>query len=347
MKRAICFLSRNFDLHLLMTSAIAGLILFLTASAFAVGTVKVDGSSTVFPVTEAVAEEFQSSMRGKVRVTVGISGTGGGFKKFCRGEIDVQNASRPIQGSEMTACKNSQVRFYELPVAFDAIAIVVNPKNTWLTEISAEQLKKMWEPAAQGKITKWNQIDPQWPNETIRLFGPGSDSGTFDYFTEAIVGKSKMSRGDYTASEDDNIIVQGVSKDRYALGYFGLAYAEENKSKVKVLPVIGGAKSPKKNAAVFPTKQTVESGEYFPLARPIFIYVSEASYKKPEVADFTKFYLKNAPELVPAVKYIALPTKAYALGQEILNKGKLGTKFGGHSEIGLKIEELMKKEGTL
>jgi len=347
MSRMFRHLSKYFDINLLTTSVIAAVLLLLTANAFAQNTVKVDGSSTVFPVTEAVAEEFQSTQKGKVRVTVGISGTGGGFKKFCRGETDVQNASRPIQTSEMEDCKKNNIKYYELPVAFDAIALVVNPKNTWLKEITVDELKKIWEPAAQGKITKWNQVNPKWPDQPLRLFGPGSDSGTFDYFTEAVVGKSKMSRGDYTASEDDNIIVQGVSKDKNALGYFGLAYAEENKSKLKVVPVIGGDKSPKKGAAVLPNKQTVESGDYFPLARPIFIYVNEASYKKPEVADFTKFYLKNASSLVPSVKYIALPPKAYTLGQEHLDKGKMGTKFGGHSEVGMKIEELMKKEGTL
>lgn len=348
MNRAVRKVSQYVDLHLLTTSLIAALVLLVTASAFAQApTIKVDGSSTVFPVTEAVSEEFQAAQRGKVRVTVGISGTGGGFKRFCRGETDVQNASRPIQSAEMEACKKTGIKYFELPVAFDAIALVVNPKNDWLKEITVEELKKIWSPEAQGKITKWSQVNPKWPDQPMRLFGPGSDSGTFDYFTEAIVGKSKMSRGDYTASEDDNIIVQGVSKDQYALGYFGLAYAESNKSKVKVLPIVGGDKSPKKNMAVMPTKETVENGSYFPLARPVFIYVNEASYKKPEVAEFTKFYLKNAPTLVPDVKYIALPAKAYTLGEEILNKGKVGTKFGGHSEIGLKIEELMKKEGKL
>jgi len=347
MSRTFRQLSRYVDLHLLMTSLIAATLLLLTASAFAQSLIKVDGSSTVFPITEAVAEEFQTAQKGKVQVTVGISGTGGGFKKFCRGETDVQNASRPIQTSEMEDCKKAGIKFFELPVAFDAIAIVVHPKNDWLKEITAAELKKMWEPAAQGKITKWSEINSKWPDQPIKLFGPGSDSGTFDYFTEAIVGKSKQSRGDYTASEDDNMIVQGIANDKYAIGYFGLAYADANKSKLKVVSVIGGDKAPKKNVAVLPTKETVENGSYFPLARPIFIYVNEASYKRAEVADFAKFYLQNARTLVPQVKYIALPVKAYDLGVEHLTKGKLGTKFGGHSEVGMKIEELMKKEGTL
>ena len=224
---------------------------------------------------------------------------------------------------------------------------MVNPKHDWIKDITVDDLKKMWEPAAQGKITKWSDINPKWPAQPLKLFGPGSDSGTFDYFTEAIVGKAKQSRGDYTASEDDNVIVQGISNDKYALGYFGLSYAEANKSKLKLAGLIGGDKAPKKNVAVLPSKETVENGSYFPLARPIFIYVNEASYKRAEVADFAKFYLQNATKLVPEVKYIALPAKAYEMGVEHLTKGKLGTKFGGHSEVGMKIEELMKKEGTL
>jgi phosphate transport system substrate-binding protein len=347
MSRAFRHLSTYVDMHLLMTSLIAAALLLLTASAFAQATIKVDGSSTVFPITEAVAEEFQTAQRGKVRVTVGISGTGGGFKKFCRGETDVQDASRPIQSSEMEDCKKAGIKYFELPVAFDAIAIVVNPKNDWMKEVTVEELKKMWEPAAKDKVMKWSDVNPKWPAQPLKLFGPGSDSGTFDYFTEAIVGKAKQSRGDYTASEDDNVIVQGISNDKYALGYFGLSYAEANKSKLHIAGVIGGEKAPKKNAAVLPSKETVENGSYFPLARPIFIYVNEASYKRPEVADFAKFYLQNATKLVPEVKYIALPAKAYDLGVEHLTKGKLGTKFGGHSEVGMKVEELMKKEGTL
>ncbi len=347
MSRALRQLSNYVDMHLLMTSLIAAVLLLLTASAFAESLIKVDGSSTVFPITEAVAEEFQAAQKGAVRVTVGISGTGGGFKKFCRGETDVQDASRPIQATEMEDCKKAGIKYFELPIAYDAIAVVVNPKNDWIKDITVDDLKKMWEPAAQGKITKWSDINPKWPAQPLKLFGPGSDSGTFDYFTEAIVGKAKQSRGDYTASEDDNVIVQGISNDKYALGYFGLSYAEANKSKLKLAGLIGGDKAPKKNVAVLPSKETVENGSYFPLARPIFIYVNEASYKRAEVADFAKFYLQNATKLVPEVKYIALPAKAYEMGVEHLTKGKLGTKFGGHSEVGMKIEELMKKEGTL
>lgn len=336
------------DLNLLLTSLLALAAFLLTTQVFAqVKTIKIDGSSTVFPITEAMAEEFQTEKRGQVRVTVGISGTGGGFKKFCRGETDVQNASRPIQTSEMEACKKNNIKYYELPVGYDATVVVVNPANDWLKEITVEELNKIWEPSAQGKITKWNQVNAKWPDLPLKLYGAGSDSGTFDYFTEAIVGKAKSSRGDYTASEDDNSLVNGVSKDKTALGYLPLAYAEENKTKLKVIPVVGGAKSPLKNKAVMPSKETVENGNYYPLSRPVFIYINEAASKRAEVMEFAKFYMKNGAAMVPQVKYVALPAKAYEVGAEHLSKGKLGTVFGGHSEVGLKVEDLMKKEGKL
>ncbi|MBL7671038.1 MAG: PstS family phosphate ABC transporter substrate-binding protein [Bdellovibrionaceae bacterium] len=311
------------------------------------GTITADGSSTVFPITEAMAEEFQKEQKGKVKVTVGISGTGGGFKKFCRGETDIQDASRPIQSSEMAICKTSNVKYIELPVAYDATVVVVNGKNNWLNEIKVEDLKKIWEPAAQGKITKWSQINPAWPQENLKLYGAGSDSGTFDYFTEAIVGKAKASRGDYTASEDDNTLVMGVSTDKFSLGYIPLAYYAENKAKLKAIAIIGGEKSPKKNEGVLPSKETVENGTYFPLSRPVFIYVNEASLARPEVRSFVEFYLKKSSQLVPEVKYVALPAKAYEIGLEHLKKAKLGTVFGGHSEVGFRIEELMKREGRV
>lgn len=340
-------IGRYFDFNLLMTSLMALFALLLAAKAFAQDKIiKIDGSSTVFPITEAVAEEFQKAHR-QVKVTVGISGTGGGFKKFCRGETDVQNASRPIQTSEMADCKKVGVKYFELPVAFDAMVVVVNPKADWLKEITVDELKKMWEPAAQGKITKWNQINPKWPDHEIKLFGPGADSGTFDYFTEAIVGKAKSCRGDYTASEDDNTLVTGVATDKFALGYFGMAYAEENKARLKVLPVVGGPNSPKKNQAVSPSKETVENGSYYPLSRPLFIYVNEASAKRAEVMDFAKFFFSRGAGLVAEAKYIALPAKAYEMAGEHLSKGKLGTVFGGKSEVGLRVEDLMKREGTL
>jgi len=306
--------------------------------------IKIDGSSTVYPITEAVAEEFQKEKK-DVNVTVGVSGTGGGFKKFCRGETDIQDASRPISKTEMEDCKKAGIKYFELPIAYDATVVAVNPKNTWVKEITVEELKKMWEPDAQGKITKWNQVNPKWPNEDIKLFGAGSDSGTFDYFTEAIVGKAKSSRGDYTASEDDNTLVKGISGSKNALGYIPMSYYMENQKSLKALAIIGGEKAPSK-AGVLPSKETVENNTYFPLSRPLFLYVSEASAKKAEVTEFVKYYIKVAPQTVPAVKYVALPSKAYEMAQEHFAKGKLGTVFGTGSHVGVKIEELMKKEAA-
>lgn len=308
--------------------------------------IKIDGSSTVFPVTEAVSEEFQTKKKGAVRLTVGISGTGGGFKKFCRGETDVQNASRPILAKEMEECRATKVKYFELPVGFDAIAVVVHPSNK-LSSITVDELKKMWEPAAQGKIKKWKEVNAAWPDQELKLYGAGADSGTFDYFTEAVTGKAKASRGDFTSSEDDNTLVQGVANDKGALGFMPFSYYEANKAKLKLLGVVGGDKSPKKNAAVLPSKQTVIDGSYYPLSRPIFIYVSEASYKKPEVKEFVEFYLKNAPKLVADVNYIQLPNKAYDSGLDHLKKGKVGTAFGGHPDVGLTIEQILKKEASL
>jgi phosphate transport system substrate-binding protein len=300
--------------------------------------IQIDGSSTVFPVTEAVAEEFQKAKKGKVKVTVGIAGTGGGFKKFCRGEIDISDASRPILKQEMEACKASGIEFFELPIAYDALTVIVNPKNEWVSALTVADLKKMWEPSAQGKVTSWNQVRSEWPNQPLKLFGPGADSGTFDYFTEAIVGKAKSSRGDFTASEDDNVLVQGVANDRNALGYFGFAYYVENQKKLKGVPIDGG-KGP-----VAPSAKAVEDGTYQPLSRPIFIYVSKKSMDKPEVKEFVEFYLKNAPTLVKQVKYVALPQSAYTINAEHLQKGKIGTVFGGEAQVGVKIEDLMKRE---
>jgi phosphate transport system substrate-binding protein len=304
--------------------------------------VQIDGSSTVFPVTEAVAEEFQKSKKGKVKVTVGIAGTGGGFKKFCRGETDISNASRPILKAEMETCKQGGIQYYELPVAYDALTVIVNPKNDWVKALTVPDLKKMWEPGAQGKISTWNQVRSEWPNNPLKLFGPGADSGTFDYFTEAIVGKAKSSRGDFTASEDDNVLVQGVSNDRNALGYFGFAYFVENQKKLKAVSIDGG------KGAVMPSAKSVEDGTYQPLSRPIFIYVSKKAYDaKPEVKEFVEFFLKQGPQLIRQVKYVPLPQKAYTLGMEHMQKGKVGTVFGGEAEVGIKIDELLKREAKL
>lgn len=328
--------SINFKL-LAITIALSALI-NAVGTATASPIVKIDGSSTVYPITEAVAEDFQIAKRGKIRVTVGISGTGGGFRKFCRNEIDIVNASRAITQLEMDACKSENVQYIEMPIAYDALTVAVNPKNTWSRNITTDELKKIWEPAAQGNITKWNQVNPAWPDERIKLFGAGADSGTFEYFTEAIVGKAKSSRGDFTASEDDNVLVQGVARDIYALGFFGFAYYIENKNKVNAVAVDAG------QGGVIPSAETVADGSYQPLSRPIFIYVNAKSTEKPEITEFVNFYIRNAPALVSEVKYFPLPTEVYNLNIEHLNKKKVGTVFSGEQEIGVKIDEILKRE---
>ena len=313
------------------------------APAAAQSTVKIDGSSTVFPIAEAVAEDFQKAKKGAVRVTVGISGTGGGFKKFCRGETDISNASRPILKGEMDDCRKAGITYLEMPVAYDALTVVVNPKNAWIRSMTVAELRKIWEPSAQGKITHWNQVNPAWPNQPIKLFGAGADSGTFDYFTEAVNGKSKASRGDFTASEDDNVLVQGVSRDVNALGFFGYAYYLENRNKLKAVPIVEKDGKP----AVAPSMETVMNGTYQPLARPIFIYVNTKSAQKPEVREFVEYFNRNGEKLTREVKYVPLPGSAYNYNMETLGKLRAGTKFGGENKVGLTIEQLMKLEAKL
>jgi phosphate transport system substrate-binding protein len=322
---------------ILLATALLGLL----PSAVKAQVIQVDGSSTVFPITEAVAEEFQKAKKGKIKVTVGIAGTGGGFKKFCRGETDISDASRPILKQEMESCKAAGIEYIEIPIAFDALTVIVNPKNTWSPSMTVAELKKIWEPAAQGKITSWNQVREQWPNAPLKLFGAGADSGTFDYFTEAITGKAKSSRGDFTASEDDNVLVQGVANDANALGFFGYAYYSENSKKLKAVAIDNG-KGP-----VAPSEKTVLDGSYQPLSRPIYIYVSKKALEKPEVREFTEFYLKNAPKLVKEVKYVPLPDRVYAVGADRLKGGKVGTAFGGHADVGVTIDDLVKREPKL
>jgi phosphate transport system substrate-binding protein len=303
--------------------------------------VRIDGSSTVYPVTEAVAEEFQKAH--KVKITVGVSGTGGGFKKFCRGETDVSNASRPISASEMKACKAAGVEYYELPIAYDALTVVASPKNTWLKEMTVAELKKLWEPGAQGRVMRWNQVNPAWPDAPVHLFGAGSDSGTFDYFTEAVVGKSKASRGDYTASEDDNVLVQGVSGDANAIGYLGYAYYAENLTRLRAVPIVAAPGRP----AVPPSEASVLDGSYQPLSRPIFIYVNADSLAKPPVKQFVDFYLAHAAPMAQEVKYVPLPPEAYRMATERMAQGKRGTVFGGRNEVGVTITALLAREAKL
>lgn len=299
------------------------------------GRITVDGSSTVFPITEAVAEEFQKKHR-NVRVTVGISGTGGGFKKFCAREIDISDASRPIEQREIDECRKNGIDFIEVPVAYDGLSVLVNPRNTWVDQMTVEELKRIWEPDAQGRIMRWNQVRTNWPDEPLRLYGPGTDSGTFDYFTQAIVGKEKASRGDYTASEDDNVLVQGIAGDRNALGYFGYAYYVENKDKLKLVPIV----NPKTGRAVLPSEQTIASGEYFPLSRPIFLYVSRAAAERPEVQEFVRFYLTEGRKLVSEVGYLQLPANVYDLTLRRFENRTTGTMFGPGS-TGKTLEQLL------
>ena len=298
--------------------------------------IKVDGSSTVFPITEAVAEEFQRANAG-MRVTVGISGTGGGFQKFCRDETDVSDASRPIRPTEVEACATAGVQYIELPVAYDGLAIVVNPKNTWATSMTVAELKKMWEPEAQGKVMRWSQVRAGWPDRELHLFGAGVDSGTFDYFTEAINGKEDASRGDYTSSEDDNVIVQGVSGDEGALGFFGYAYYAENKDKLKLVPVDDGDDANGKGP-ILASLETVKDGTYRPLSRPIFIYPKLKALERPEVRQFVEFYLGKGVPLVTEVGYIPLSDREYEMVRGRLSGRTTGSMYEGtdsHSQVTL------------
>lgn len=277
------------------------------------GAIAIDGSSTVFPITEAVAEEFRKVQPG-VRVTVGISGTGGGFQKFCNGEVDIADASRLISNSEQEACASRNIEWVDLPIAIDGLSILVNPRNTWATCMTVAELKRIWEPGATGAVTRWNQVRPEWPDQPMRLYGAGTDSGTFDYFTEVINGRARQSRSDYTASEDDNVLVQGIAGDQYALGYFGYAYYQDNRTRLKVVQVDGGG------GCITPSEETILGGTYKPLSRPIYIYPSRAALQRPEVMEFTRFYLSKAPELVPQVGYITPPPNVYADGLERLDR---------------------------
>jgi phosphate transport system substrate-binding protein len=301
--------------------------------------ISVDGSSTVFPITEAMAEEFQKANKG-IKVTVGIGGTGGGFKKFCRGEIDISDASRPIRDVEREECKKNNVEYIELPIALDALTVMVNPKNDWAKEMTVAELKKIWEPEAQGKIMNWKQVRASFPDRPLKLYGAGVDSGTYDYFTAAIVGKEHSSRGDFTASEDDNVLVQGIAGDLNALGFFGLAYYLENKDKLKAVAI----KLKDDSKGVEPSVEGARDGTYQPLSRPIFIYVSKkAAETKPEVVQFVDFYLNknHASKLVKEVGYVPLPENAYDVFAKRFKERQLGTAFHG-SKIGVSVEELLK-----
>ncbi len=276
-----------------------------TPTATLSGTIKLDGSSTVFPISEAVGEEFQK-LYPNVRVTVGISGTGGGFKKFCAGETDISDASRPIKGTEISLCANNSITYEEFKVAFDGLSVMVNPQNTWVDYLTVAELKKIWEP--NSTVKTWRDVRPDWPDEKIILVGADTDSGTFDYFTEAIVGKEKSSRSDYTASADDNVLVQAIAGEKNALGYFGYAYYVENPGKLKLVAIDGG------KGQILPSEQTINDGTYKPLSRPLFIYANKESLKRPEVKEFVKYYLTGGKELVSQVGYVKMPDSVYEEG---------------------------------
>jgi len=306
--------------------------------------ITIDGSSTVYPITEAVAEDYKA-VNANLQITIGISGTGGGMKKFTAGEIDICDASRPIKPSEQAACMEKAIKFIELPVAYDGLAVVVNPKNTWVDKLTTAELKMMWDSSAQGKIMTWDQVRPGFPKVPIKLFGPVTDSGTFDYFTEAINGKARRSRGDYTASEDDNVLVQGVSSADGGLGYFGLAYYEENKDKLKLVPIDDG-KDANGAGAVNPSIETVQNGTYAPLSRVLFIYANTASESKKEVKDFLNYYLQNVSKLAKEVGYVPLQDNLYPLVTERLQKEITGTIYSSSGEAGTTLEGLMQPAST-
>lgn len=311
-----------------------------TATSELTGTVAIDGSSTVFPITEAMAEEFQKA-NPDVRITVGVSGTGGGFKKFCAGETDISDASRPIKEEEIAACKEAGIEYIEIPIAYDALSVVVNHDNDWATCLTTEELNKIWAPEGEGKISNWNQVRDGFPDKPLTLYGPGTDSGTFDYFTDAINGEEGMSRGDYTASEDDNVVVQGVANDPGALGYFGFAYYEENIDRLKAIEIDDGDAS-NGDGCVAPSVATVDDTTYQPLARPVFIYVSTAALERPEVKSFVDFYMQeDNGSLVSEVGYIALSSEIYGKVQERIAEGTAGTVFDGGSTVGVKLADVL------
>lgn len=282
------------------------------------GVVKIDGSSTVYPITEAVAEEFKKAAPG-VNVTVGISGTGGGFKRFCAGETDISNASRPIKKEEDEKAASSKVEYIEIPVAYDGLSIVVNPKNTWVDHLTLDEVKRIW---TDGSAVKnWSDIRAGWPEKPIRIFSPGTDSGTFDYFKEVVVGSSGSMRGDMSVSEDDNVLVKGVTGNEYAIGFFGCAYYFENKSSLKVVPIDAGS------GPVEPTHETIEQGTYAPFSRPLFIYVNRKALERPDMKAFIGFYLQNAGRLAEEVGYVKLPTEVYSRAAKNIASRRTGSQY--------------------
>lgn len=296
-----------------------------------------DGSSSVFPITEAAATEFRRDRSSPVQITVKFSGTGGGFRKFCHGETDIQDASRPILREEMEACRKAGVQYIELPVAFDALTVAVSPANTWVRSMTVAELRKMWEPTAQNQLMRWSQIRQGWPDTPFKLYGADADSGTFDYFSEAIVGKPRASRTDYAASEDDNVIVRGIASDPNTLGYLPYAYFESNKRKLKAVAIDSG------NGAMVPLLENVVKGRYSPLSRPLFLYVNSQAAERTHVREFVAFYLQYAGKLAAQVKYIPLTDRAYVVVRDRFASRKLGTAFDGETAIGLHVDDIVNR----
>ncbi len=302
------------------------------------GIIKIDGSSTVYPITEAVAEDFGE--KSEANITIGVSGTGGGFKKFCAGETVLTGASRPIKPSEVELCQKNGIEYIELPVAYDGLAVVVNPQNDWVDKLTVDELKTIWAPESQEKVTKWSQVRAGWPDEELHLMGPGVDSGTYDYFTKAIVGKEHASRGDFTSSEDDNVLVQGVSGDKLGLAFFGFAYYAENQDKLKIVPIDDGDES-NGAGAIAPSVESVGDGTYQPLSRPIFIYVDKAK-SAGDVEAFVNFYIGEGAKLAGEVGYIPLPESVLSLVQKRFKDRVTGSVFGGEgSKVGVSVESLL------
>ncbi|MDS3860067.1 PstS family phosphate ABC transporter substrate-binding protein [Thermosynechococcaceae cyanobacterium BACA0444] len=302
--------------------------------------IKIDGSSTVFPITNAVVAAFQETPKGEnVTIEVQFSGTSAGFRQFCAGDTTISNASRPILIAEMNTCISNGVPFIELPVGFDALTVAVNPANTWVDQLSVAELKMIWEKAAEGKITRWNQIRPSFPDQPLVLYGPGGDSGTFDYFNEAIMGDAKNSRTDYTGSEDDDVIVNGIAENPNALGYLPFAFFEANRGRLKPIPIDNG------KGAILPSPESVQNAQYQPLSRPLFIYVNaKAAQDHESLKEFVEFYLKEAANSVAKVGYVPLPEEAYQLAELQFIRGEVGTAFNGAPEPDITITEILRRQ---
>ena len=301
------------------------------------GLVAIDGSSTVYPILEAVAEEFMRANPG-TRITIGVSGTGGGFKKFFNGEVDIANASRPVTSDEIELGRRNGIDFIELPIAFDGLSVVVNKSNTFVDYLTVSELRRIWEP--NSTVRTWRDVRPEWPAERIMLYGAGTDSGTFDYFTEAIVGTPKASRRDYTPSEDDNLLVQGVVGDRFSLGYFGFAYYEQNRDRVRSVPIDNEQGGP----PVSPSLETIQNNTYNPLSRPLFIYVSTKSLDKPQVQAFVEFLLQRGSPYISEIGFVPLPQSALDLVLKHFMARKTGTVFANRNTVGLTIEDIINLE---